>query len=58
MVDRLKEIPAKILAWWNQFTARQKSVIVGIVAAIIFAFVIIVVVLSYTQKTMPTNSHL
>lgn len=55
MVDRLKEIPAKILAWWNQFTARQKSVIVGIAAAIIFAFVIIFVVLSRTDYTRLTS---
>ncbi|MCM1044563.1 MAG: flagellar M-ring protein FliF [Candidatus Gastranaerophilales bacterium] len=55
MVDRLKEIPAKILAWWKQFTSRQKSVIVGIAAAIIFAFVIIFVVLSRTEYSRLTT---
>ena len=29
MADKLKEIPAKILEWWNKFTTRQKSIIVG-----------------------------
>lgn len=26
MADKLKEIPAKILEWWNKFTTRQKSI--------------------------------
>lgn len=51
MADRLKEIPAKILAWWNKFTARQKSVIMGIAAAVIFTFAIFVYVLSKPQYT-------
>ena len=32
MADKLKEIPAKILEWWNKFTTRQKSIIVGAAA--------------------------
>ncbi|MFR1545550.1 MAG: hypothetical protein ACLST2_00955 [Waltera sp.] len=35
MADKLKEIPAKILEWWNKFTTRQKSIIVG-AAAVVF----------------------
>lgn len=46
MGDRLKEIPAKILAWWNKFTARQKSVIIGIAATVIFTFAILVYFIS------------
>ena len=38
MADKLKEIPAKILEWWNKFTTRQKSIIVGAAAVVIFAF--------------------
>ena len=41
MADKLKEIPAKILEWWNKFTTRQKSIIVGAAAVVIFAFAII-----------------
>lgn len=51
MADRLKEIPAKILAWWNKFTARQKSVIIGIAAAVVFTFAIFVYVISKPQYT-------
>ena len=28
MADKIKEIPAKILEWWNKFTTRQKSFII------------------------------
>ena len=46
MADKLKEIPAKILEWWNKFTTRQKSIIVGAAAVVIFAFAIIMYVMS------------
>lgn len=42
MADRLREIPAKVLEWWNKFTARQKTIIIAIVAVVIFAFAIII----------------
>ncbi len=46
MVDRLKDILARVQAWWNKFTARQKSVIVGIAAAVVLAFAIIIYTVS------------
>lgn len=49
MADRLKEIPAKILAWWNKFTTKQKSVIIGIGALVIFTFAILIYVFTKTQ---------
>ena len=49
MADKLKEIPAKILEWWNKFTTRQKSIIVGAAAVVIFAFAIIMYVMSKPQ---------
>lgn len=42
MADKLKEIPAKILEWWNKFTTRQKSIIIGAAAVVIFALSIAV----------------
>lgn len=51
MADRLKEIPAKVLAWWNKFTTRQKSVIIGIAAVAIFTFAIIIYIVSQPQYT-------
>ena len=32
MLDRLKEIQAKVLEWWNKFTSKQKTIIIAIVA--------------------------
>lgn len=52
MADRLKEIPAKVLEWWNRFTTRQKSIIIGIVAVVVFAFAILVYVFSKPQYTL------
>ena len=42
MADRLREIPAKVLEWWNKFTARQKTIIIAIVAVVIFTMAIII----------------
>ena len=49
MADKLKEIPAKILEWWNKFTTRQKSIIIGAVAVVVFAFAIIMYVMTKPQ---------
>lgn len=51
MADRLKELPAKVLGWWNKFTSKQKNIIVGIVAAVILTFAIIVYTVSKPQYT-------
>lgn len=41
MADRLKEIPQKILDWWNKFTAKQKTIIVSVSAGVILALAIL-----------------
>lgn len=46
MIERLKEIAARILAWWNKFTSRQKTIIVSITAVVIFTFAILIIVIS------------
>lgn len=51
MPEKLKEILNKILEWWNKFTAKQKTIIIAIVAASIFTLVIIVYVFSRPQYT-------
>ena len=42
IVEKLKELANKILEWWNRFTAKQKTLIVSVVAVLIIAIVIIV----------------
>lgn len=51
MADRLKEIPAKILEWWNKFTAKQKTIIIAIAAVVIFTFAIIIYAFTRPQYT-------
>lgn len=49
MADKLKEISAKVLEWWNKFTTRQKSVIIGIAAVVVFAFAILIYIFNQPQ---------
>lgn len=51
MADKLKEIPGKILEWWNKFTNKQKTIIIAIVAGVIFTFAIIIYAFSRPQYT-------
>ena len=49
MPERLREILQKVIDWWNKFTSRQKTIIVGLAAAVVFAFAIIIYVTSQPQ---------
>ncbi len=51
MADKLKEIPGKILEWWKKFTNKQRTILVAIVAAVIFTFVIVFYVFTRPQYT-------
>ena len=46
MVDKLKEIPKKLLEWWNKFSPKQKTIIVSAVAGVIVAFAVLATVLT------------
>ena len=46
MMDRLKEIPQKILEWWNKFSSKQKTIIVSVAAGVIVAFAILITILT------------
>ncbi|MDD6201477.1 MAG: flagellar basal-body MS-ring/collar protein FliF [Lachnospiraceae bacterium] len=49
MVDKLKEIPKKILEWWNKFTSKQKTIIISVAAGVIVAFAILITLLTRPQ---------
>lgn len=49
MPDKIKEILQKILTWWNKFTAKQKTIIIGITAAVVFTFAILIYVFTKPQ---------
>ena len=52
MVDRLKQIPTRLLELWNKYTRKQKTIFISIVAVIIIALVIVLLV---TGKKNYTN---
>lgn len=55
MADRLKQIPAKILEWWNRFSSKQKTLIVSVAAGVILALAILVTVVTRPQyETLAT----
>lgn len=49
MVDRLKEIPKKIMEWWNKFSPKQKTIIVCVLAGVVLAVGILVYALTRPQ---------
>lgn len=49
MVDRLKQIPVQLLNQWNKYTSKQKTVIIGVIATIFLALVILVTVMNRTE---------
>ncbi len=52
LVDKLKELGNRILEWWNRFTAKQKTLIIAIICAVVLAIAAIVTVLSQPQYVL------
>ncbi len=53
ILNKLKEIWAKIQEWWGKFTSKQKTMIIGLGLTVIVAFVIL-----YTVLTSPNYVNL
>ena len=53
MMDQLIAIKDKLLAFWNKYTTKQKTIVISVVLAVFFA----VVILSYVL-TRPVYTHL
>lgn len=49
MVERLQQIPAKLLELWSKYTSKQKTVIISVIAVIVLAFALLYVVVTKTQ---------
>jgi flagellar M-ring protein FliF len=56
MAERLKALWQKVLDWWNQFTAKQKTLIVGAGAVIMITIIILVTVLNQPQYVLLANA--
>lgn len=48
-MDQLKELPKRILEWWNKFSTKQKTIVVSIAAGVIVALALLVTVLTRKQ---------
>lgn len=49
IIEKLKQIPQKILDWWNKFTAKQKTIIISVTAGVILTLAILVTILTRPQ---------
>lgn len=52
IIEKLKELGNKIMEWWNRFTAKQKTLIVAVVAVLVIALVFIVSWLTKPQYVL------
>ncbi len=48
-MEKLREIPQKILEWWNKFTAKQKTIIVSVTAGVVLTLAILATILTRPQ---------
>lgn len=49
MTDRVKQIPTKLLEFWNKYTSKQKTIIIGVIVAVVIAIAILTTILTRTQ---------
>lgn len=49
MVERLKKLPTQLLNKWNNFTNKQKTIIISVVATVFFAIVLLTYILTRPQ---------
>lgn len=45
-MNQLRELPKKIVSWWNKFSTKQKTVIISIAAGVILALALLVTLLT------------
>jgi flagellar M-ring protein FliF len=57
MPERLRAIWQRILDWWNQFTARQKTLIIGAGTVVLLTIVILVSVLNQPQYVLLATAN-
>ena len=55
MADKLKQIPKKLLDWWNKFSPKQKTILVCALAGVILTVSIVAYVLTRPQYTLVAN---
>lgn len=51
-MDQIKELPKKILEWWNKFDTRQRTIIISIAAGVILALALLVTFLTRKEYVL------
>ncbi len=57
MAERLRALWQKVLDWWNQFTAKQKTLIVGAGTVVLLTIIILVTVLNQPQYVLLAQAN-
>ena len=57
MADKLKALWQKVLDWWNQFTAKQKTLIIGAGSVILLTIIILVSILNQPQYVLLATAN-
>ncbi len=57
MAERFRAIWQKILDWWNQFTAKQKTLLVGASTVVLLTIIILVSVLNQPQYVLLATAN-
>lgn len=57
MADRIREIPKRLMEWWNKFTSKQKTLIICVAAGVILLLGILVTVLTRPQYVLLVSSE-
>ncbi len=57
MADRLKALSQKVLDWWNQFTAKQKTLVVGAASVILLTIIILVSIINQPQYVLLATAN-
>ncbi|SFB66694.1 flagellar M-ring protein FliF C-terminal domain-containing protein [Butyrivibrio sp. YAB3001] len=57
MAERFRALWQKILDWWNQFTAKQKTLIVGAGTVVLLTIIILVTVLNQPQYVLLAQAN-
>ena len=55
MVEKLKNIPTRLLEVWNKYTSKQKTIIISVVATVFLALIILITVMGRTKYEVLTT---
>lgn len=52
ILNKIKELWEKVVAWWNNFTSKQKTLVIAVAASVVVALVILYAILSSPNFTI------